>query len=199
LLDLPLENVDEDLECRLHHVSLVLASYFHVIVFALIDCSISQALALSEKQHAKRAAELMQVAKNAELEALVGSQAEKITRLEMAYADLKREKDNVSTGYQRLAAKHDAFTEKAKQEKMKLVEAHAVELAKRHGDLELETRSYIEYRQTVHHQLRELHETVSSSFDEVKAQCVPFVDKGVKVEEMIDWVVGEVKAMPDTV
>jgi hypothetical protein len=38
----------------------------------------------------------------------------------MAYADLKREKDNVSTGYQRLAAKHDAFTEKAKQEKISL-------------------------------------------------------------------------------
>jgi hypothetical protein len=28
---------------------------------------------------------------------------------------------------------------------------------------------------------------------------LPFPDKGVKVEEMIDWVVGEVRAMPDTV
>jgi hypothetical protein len=28
---------------------------------------------------------------------------------------------------------------------------------------------------------------------------LPFPDKGAKVEEMIDWVVREVKAMPDTV
>jgi hypothetical protein len=40
------------------HVSLVLPSYFHVIVLALINCSISQALVLLEKQRAKRAAEL---------------------------------------------------------------------------------------------------------------------------------------------
>jgi hypothetical protein len=57
LVDLPLKNLDEDLECCLRHVSLVVPSYFHVIVLALIDCSISQALALSEKQRAKRAAE----------------------------------------------------------------------------------------------------------------------------------------------
>jgi hypothetical protein len=37
--------------------------------------------------------------------------------------------DNATTGYRRLAAKYDAFTKKAEQEKMKLVEAHAVELA----------------------------------------------------------------------
>jgi hypothetical protein len=47
--------------------------------------------------------------------------------------------------------------------------------------------------------LREIHETFASSFDEVQAQCLPFPDKGAKVEEMIDWVVGEVKALPDTV
>jgi hypothetical protein len=40
---------------------------------------------------------------------------------------------------------------------------------------------------------------VASSFDEVQAQCLPFPDKGAKVEEMIDLVVGEVKAMLDTV
>jgi hypothetical protein len=40
---------------------------------------------------------------------------------------------------------------------------------------------------------------VTSSFDEVQAQCLPFLDKGVKVEEMIDWVVREVKAVSDTV
>jgi hypothetical protein len=57
----------------------------------------------------------------------------------------------------------------------------------------------MEYRQTVCHWLHELHETVASSFDEVKAQCLSFPDKGAKVEDMIDWVVGEVRAMPDAV
>jgi hypothetical protein len=49
------------------------------------------------------------------------------------------------------------------------------------------------------HQLRELHEAVASSFDEVKVQYLPFPDKGTKVEEMINWVVEEVKAVLDTV
>jgi hypothetical protein len=65
--------------------------------------------------------------------------------------------------------------------------------------LNLETRSYTEYLQNVRRRLCELHETVASSFDEVKAQCLPFPDKGMKVEEMIDWVVGEVRAVLDTV
>jgi hypothetical protein len=51
LLNLPLENLDEDLECCLHHVSFVLPSYFHAIVLILIDCS------MSKKQRAQRAAE----------------------------------------------------------------------------------------------------------------------------------------------
>jgi hypothetical protein len=38
-----------------------------------------------------------------------------------------------------------------------------------------------------------------SSFDEVKAQCMPFPNKGVVVEEMIDLIAEEVKAVPDTV
>jgi hypothetical protein len=58
-------------------------------------------LALSEKQRAKRAAKLVQVAKKAELEVLVRSQAEKITGLKTSYADLKHEKDNVTTCYRR--------------------------------------------------------------------------------------------------
>jgi hypothetical protein len=91
------------------------------------------------------------------------------------------------------------FAEKSKQDKTKLVEAHAVELAMLHGDLDLETRSYAEYYHTVNRWLCELHETVALSFDEVKVQCLPFPGKGAKVEEMIDWVVGEVTAMSDTV
>jgi hypothetical protein len=41
--------------------------------------------------------------------------------------------------------------------------------------------------------LRELHETMASPFDKVKARCLPFLVRGMKVEEMIDWVAGEVK------
>jgi hypothetical protein len=114
----------------------------------------------------------------------VRSQAGKITELEMAYADLKCEKDNVTTGYRRLVVKHDAFLEKAEQEKTKLAEADMVELDKLRGDLDLETHSYMEHRQTMHRQLRELHEIVASSFDKVKV--LPFPDNGMKVEEMID-------------
>jgi hypothetical protein len=76
-LDFPLEDLDEDLESCLCRISFVLPSYFHAIVLVLIDCSILQALALSEKQRARRAAESVQVAKNVELELLMQSLAEK--------------------------------------------------------------------------------------------------------------------------
>jgi hypothetical protein len=66
-------------------------------------------------------------------------------------------------------------------------------------DLDLETHSYTEYRQNVRQWLHELHEVGASSFEEVKVQCLPFPDKGTKVEEMIDWVIEEVKAVPDIV
>jgi hypothetical protein len=89
--------------------------------------------------------------------------------------------------------------QRVEQERAKLVEAHVTEVAKLHGDFDLETRNYTEYYQTVCHWLRELHKTVASSFDEVQAQCLPFPNKGAKVKEMIDWVVGEVKAVSDIV
>jgi hypothetical protein len=66
----------------------------------------------------------------------------KIIELEKAYADLQQEKGNLTAGYRMLAAKHNAFTEKTEQEKIKLAEAHGVELAKFHEDLDLETCSY---------------------------------------------------------
>jgi hypothetical protein len=65
--------------------------------------------------------------------------------------------------------KYNAFTENNEQEKMKLAEAHAVEVTKLHDNFDLETRGYTEYRQTVHRRLHEHHETVASSFDEVIA------------------------------
>jgi hypothetical protein len=76
-LDFLLKDLDETLETYLHCVSFVLPSYFHAFVLAWIDCLISQALALSEKQRVERAIESMQIAKNKELEVLVRSQAEK--------------------------------------------------------------------------------------------------------------------------
>jgi hypothetical protein len=121
----------------------------------------------------------------------------RLLSLRLACADLKREKESIAAGYRRLSEK--AFIEKTEQEKMELVEIHATELASLRGDLDLKTRSYMEYRQNVWHQLRELHETVASSFEEVKAQCFPFPGKAAKIEEMIDWVDREVKTMLDTV
>jgi hypothetical protein len=88
----------------------------------------SQALALSESQHEKRIAKLAQATKNAELEVLVNSQAERITKFEAAFADLKREKGSVAAGYLRLSEKHKMFTETAEREKMELVEPHAMGL-----------------------------------------------------------------------
>jgi hypothetical protein len=104
----------------------------------------------------------------------------------MAYANLKHEKDNVTAGYRRPVEKHNAFTAKSEQEKTELAKTHATELSKLRGHLDLETRNYTEYRQNVLRRLHELHETVASSFGEVKAQCLPFSDKGMKIEEMMD-------------
>jgi hypothetical protein len=42
------------------------------------------------------------------------------------------------------------------------------------------------------HRIHGLCEAVASSFEDVKAQYLPFPDKGTKGEEMIDWIVGEV-------
>jgi hypothetical protein len=98
-----------------------------------------------------------------------------------------------------LSEKHRTFVEKAEWEKAELVEAHAMELAGLRGDLDLETRSYTEYRQNVRHRLHELHEAMALSFHEVHAWCLPFPSKGVKVEERIDLVAGEVKTVLDTI
>jgi hypothetical protein len=91
--------------------------------------------------------------------------------LNAVQTDLKCERDNLHAGYQRLSEKHKVLNEKVEQKKEKLAEAHIVELAILCGDLDLETHSYTEYRQTVCCRVRELHEMVTSSFDEVKAQA----------------------------
>jgi uncharacterized coiled-coil protein SlyX len=139
------------------------------------------------------------VVKIVELEQVARSQANRITKLEASCTDFRCEKDKVTDGYRRLAEKHKSLTERVEHEKTKLVEEHAAEVTKLRTDLDLETQSYTEYHQTTHHRLHDLHEAVASSFEEVKVQCLSFPDKGVKVEEMIDWVVGEVKSVLDTV
>jgi uncharacterized coiled-coil protein SlyX len=99
----------------------------------------------------------VRLAKMVELEGVMKSQSDKITELEAAHVDLKRERDNLHVGYRKILEKHKAHNEKAKQVKAKHAEVHAVELAKLHEDLDLETCSYIEYRQTVCHRLHKLH------------------------------------------
>jgi hypothetical protein len=51
----------------------------------------------------------------------------------------------------------------------------------------------------VRNRIQNLQKTVASSFDVVKAQCLPFSVKGVIVEEMIHWIAEEIKAVPNTV
>jgi hypothetical protein len=133
------------------------------------------------------------------MEVLVKLQAKKITQLEKACADPKREKESVAAGYLRLSEKHKTFTEKVEQGKANLAEAHAAEVAKIQEELSEETRNYTDYHLNVRRSLHELHEVVALSLEKVKAWCLPIPARGAKVEEMIDWVAGEVWTMPDTV
>jgi hypothetical protein len=100
-----LGNQDENLECCLRRVSFVLRLFYSVVLI-VIHYFISQVLALSEKRHEKRSIELAQMAKLAELEVVMKSQADKITELEATCADLKHAKEKLTNGYQRLPKKH---------------------------------------------------------------------------------------------
>jgi hypothetical protein len=127
---LTLENLDAELEHCLCRVSFMLPSYFHDVVLVLIGWLFLQALMLLEDQRKRWMIVSARVAKSAELEVLVKSQAEKIAHLKKACADLKREKESVTASYRRLSEKYKMFTEKAKQEKTNLAKAHATEVAK---------------------------------------------------------------------
>jgi predicted nuclease with TOPRIM domain len=147
----------------------------------------------------KRVVETAQATKNVELESLVKLQAQKIAELEATYVNLNHEKESLTSSYQRLSEKHKTLVEKVDWEKAELAEAHAMELAGVQEELDKETQDYTDYRLNMRHRLRDLHGVVASSFGEVKARCLPFPIWNAKVEELIDWVVGEVKTMPDTV
>jgi hypothetical protein len=116
----------------------------------------------------KGVAESVHAARNAELESLVKSQAQKIAKLEVICVDLKREKEGVTTDYQRLSEKHKTLIEKTEWERTELAEAHATELAKVQGELDQETQNYTDYRLNVSRHLCHLHEIMASSFDEVR-------------------------------
>jgi hypothetical protein len=107
---LTLENLDAELEHCLCHVSFMLPSYFHAVVLVLIGWLFLQALMLLEDQRKRWMIVSARVAKSAELEVLVKSQAEKIAQLKKACADLKREKESVTARYRRLSEKYKMFT-----------------------------------------------------------------------------------------
>jgi hypothetical protein len=60
----------------------------------------------------KRVAEVAHANKNAELDSLVNAQAQKIVELEIAYANLKLEKENLTAGHWTLSEKHKALIER---------------------------------------------------------------------------------------
>jgi uncharacterized coiled-coil protein SlyX len=147
----------------------------------------------------KRAVESAQAARFVELESLVMLQAQKIAELKAACADLKCEKESVMASYRRLSNKHITLVEKADRENAELGEAHATELAKVYEELDKETQEYTDYRLNMWHCLHDLRGVVDSTFGEVKAWCLPFLDRNAKVEKLIDQVVGEVKIALDIV
>jgi hypothetical protein len=82
-----------------------------------------------------------------EVEALTHSWAEKIgwTWGSLCQSEAWKREQNY-----RLLEKHKVFSKKAEWEKTELAESHAAELTKLGGEgLDLETRSYIEYHQSV--------------------------------------------------
>jgi predicted transcriptional regulator len=100
---------------------------------------------------------------------VVNTQAQKIMVLEAACTGLRQEKENATAGYRRLSDKHKALVVEAEQEKVELMETHAMELAGVKEELDKETQDYTDHRLNVRHRLRGLHEVVASSFKEVKA------------------------------
>jgi predicted nuclease with TOPRIM domain len=118
----------------------------------------------------KRVAEAEEADRNAKLEALVEMQSQKIAEIEVACADLKQEKENLTAGYRRLLEKHKALIEEAEREKTKLVEAQATELAGIKGEMDKETQDYTDYCIDVRPHLCVLHKVVASSFDACPSQ-----------------------------
>jgi NADH dehydrogenase/NADH:ubiquinone oxidoreductase subunit G len=148
---------------------------------------------------AKRVVEVAWVSKNAELESVIYAQDQKIAKLVKAYANLRLQKESMTAGYRRLSKKHKELGVKATQEKAEIAEAHVAELAEVRDELAKETEGYMDYRLNVRHRLRDLHEMLATSFGEVKARCLPFPTRNTSIEELIGWVMEEVKVEPGTV
>jgi hypothetical protein len=131
----------------------------------------------------KRVAEAEEADRNAKLEALVEMQSQKIAEIEVACADLKQEKENLTAGYRRLLEKHKALIEEAEREKTKLVEAQATELAGIKGEMDKETQDYTDY-------------CIDGGFF---IRRLPFPTRNAKVKDLIDWVGEEVQVVSDNV
>jgi uncharacterized coiled-coil protein SlyX len=90
---------------------------------------------------ARRAAEIAQASKIAELESEVSTQTKRIADLEEAYASLELEKENVTAGYRRLAGKYKKTCRKTECEKPDAAKAHMAQLAEVDKKLAKETKT----------------------------------------------------------
>jgi uncharacterized coiled-coil protein SlyX len=146
----------------------------------------------------KRVVETTQVSKIAELEAVVAAQAQRIAKLEEAYANLKLENENVTAIYRRLADRYKKLEEKASAiecEKPDVAEAHAAQLVEVEERLVKETQDRTDYRWDVRHSLCELHEVSKVSLREVGARCLTFPTKNAAIDDYIGWFEEKVKAV----
>jgi hypothetical protein len=108
----PSGETDEDLVRCLRHASFSDDSS-KLICFADFDSGSWKALTLSEGLSTKRAVEATHASKIVKLELVDVAQAKRIAELEEACANLKPKKENVTTGYRRLAEKYKRLEEKA--------------------------------------------------------------------------------------
>jgi hypothetical protein len=193
----PSGETDEDLVRCLRHASFSDDSS-KLICFADFDSGSWKALTLSEGLSTKRAVEATHASKIVKLELVDVAQAKRIAELEEACANLKLKKENVTTGYRRLAEKYKRLEEKAtaiEREKADAVEAHATQLAEVEEKLAKEMQDYTDYHWDVRHILHELHEVLKASLGEVGARCLPFPVKNALIDDYIDWFEEEVKVV----
>jgi hypothetical protein len=116
--------------------------------------------------------------------------------------NLKLEKENVTTGYRRLASKYKKLEAKVnvlEREKTDIAEVNVGELNEIEEKLAKEMWDYTDYRWNVQHGLRELHEVLKASLWEVGERCLRFLAKNDPVEDYISWFEEELKVVPGVV
>jgi hypothetical protein len=103
---------------------------------------------------------------------------------------LNLKKGNMTVGYRRLANKYKSLEKRAnviERKKTEVVEAYAAQLAEVDKKLVKETHDYTDYRKNVQHNLRELHEVLKASLQEVGARCLSFPAKNAPIDDYIGW------------